>query len=45
MFDYIAEEDSALFECPACGCQVEEQILMDGVLKCPECGETMEGVA
>lgn len=45
MFDYLAEEDSALFECPECGFQIEEQILMDGVLRCPDCGEILVPVA
>lgn len=44
-FDYLSEEDSALFECPECGYQEEEQMLMEGVLHCPECGELMRIIA
>ena len=44
-FEFISEEDSAIFECADCGYRLEEQILMDGVLRCPECGGEMIGVA
>lgn len=44
MFDYLAEEDSAIFECDECGFRLEEQILMDGVLECPQCGAPMSPV-
>lgn len=44
MFEYLAEEDSAIFECVECGHRLEEQILMDGTLVCPKCGGEMIGV-
>lgn len=45
MFEYLSEEDAALFECPSCGERMEEQMLMEGVLTCPECGELMVMIA
>jgi ribosomal protein L37AE/L43A len=39
-FDFISEEDTALFVCEECGDQKEEQILM-GTLVCTVCGGVM----